>query len=81
MKEVPVRFYVPQSRLSLLVSAENSHKSLSVSNILESTNQDIVAGKLNFDTIVAALLTMNYRYDYTEGPGSGIDYDVFERTQ
>jgi hypothetical protein len=60
MKEVPVRFYVPQARLSLIVSAENSHKLLSTSNILESTDQDIVAGKLNFDTVEAALRTMNY---------------------
>jgi len=44
------------------------------------TDQDVVAGKLNFDTVAAALKLMGYDRRLTEGI-SFIAYDVLERTQ
>jgi hypothetical protein len=73
-----VRFFVPQSELNLLVSAENSHATLySTSGIPNNSNQQQVAGKLNYDTVVAALGNLHYFKSTNEGTHH---FDVLERT-
>jgi len=72
-----VRFFVPQSELNLLISAENSHANLYTGNNPVVTNQETVAGKLNFDTVVAALGQLHYFQTTAEGKHH---FDVLERT-
>ena len=74
--QIRVRFFVPQSTLGLLVSAKHSDANI-VANTYSRVDQDIVAGKLNFDTVVSALNSMSY---YQTAPNEGTHhFDVLNR--
>jgi hypothetical protein len=75
------RFFVPQAKLNLLVSAENSHVSLYDGKNPNRTEQDIVAGKLNYDTLVKALNNLGFTLIGSEtDPLGSYTFDVLERT-
>ncbi len=66
-----VRFYVLKSNLRMIISAENSNKTLSVS----STPAEI-AGKLNYSNLINALGTLGWKVNIANGQ---YDFDIFER--
>lgn len=81
-----LRFYIQRSNLSMVVSAENSHIPVSVWDNVELkmvpktdvTNLDVVAGKLNVDSVFAGFKRLGWVTDYdSEKPR--YDIDLFER--
>lgn len=70
-----VRFYVPSNsidKLYLIISAENTTADLSENN-LPNLNADIIAGKLNYDTLLAAFNNLKYFVATTEQKARHID--------
>lgn len=65
-----VRYYVPQSKLSMLVSGENMATELN-----GVTDKDIIAGRLNGDSLKKNLTKLGYY----ESVDSVANYDVFDR--
>lgn len=66
-----VRYYVPQSKISTLISGENMAAELN-----GVTDQDIIAGRLNSDSLKQNLTGLGY----FETVDSDANYDVFDRT-
>jgi hypothetical protein len=67
-----VRFYVLKSNLRMIVSADNSYKTLSVTS-----TPDEIAGKLNYSNLTTALGTLGWKVNITNNQ---YDYDIFERS-
>ncbi|MBQ6268849.1 MAG: T9SS type A sorting domain-containing protein [Bacteroidetes bacterium] len=68
-----VRFYIPSNsldRLYLLISAENTTADLSDPSLLDA---DIIAGRLNYDTLITAFNNMKYFIATTEQKSRHID--------
>ena len=78
--EKKVRFYVPSNsidKLYLLISAENTTANLDASNI-ENLNADIIAGKLNYDTLVSAFNSLKFFASTSEQKAR--HFDIIDRT-
>lgn len=72
-----VRFYVKQSNLSLLVSGENTWQNIGMGYATPTAEElDVMAGKLNFDSVVTNLNRMGW---YTLSGEGNYDFDVFDR--
>jgi hypothetical protein len=74
------RFYIKKSNQDMLISASNTYNvisTLSVPNI-EVTNPDMVAGKLNLDTLIMGLGRIGL-YQGAENEESQFDFDVIDR--
>lgn len=65
-----VRYYVPKSKIGMMISAENVK-----TNISNSTNPDQIAGRLNIDSLKAGLAKIGYY----QNADSLNNYDVFNR--
>jgi hypothetical protein len=68
-----VRFYLKRSPLKLLVSAENTTADLYYSG---TPTVDEIAGRLNFDTLMAGFRYLGWYTDLDEGK---MDIDIFDR--
>jgi hypothetical protein len=72
-----VRFYVPQAQLRTLISAENSFAELyDINRVAVEDDAEIVAGRLNYDTVTTAFGNMQYSQNTAENKSH---YDVFDR--
>ncbi len=65
-----VRYYVPQSKLSMLISGENM-----AADLTGVTNVDVIAGRLNSDSLKKNLTVLGY----SESVESETNYDIFDR--
>lgn len=68
-----VRFYIQRSPFRILLSAENSNVTLNANSSV-----DAIAGKLNYDSLVAGINKLGWFIDMDSDPRR-YDYDVFER--
>ena len=68
---------MPKSTLSLIVSAESSY--IDICNELYDVNQDEIAGRLNYDTLIKALNDLQFFQYRDEGGGGVHHFDVLER--
>lgn len=69
-----VRFYVMRSKLTMLVSTENSWR-----DITPASDVDHIAGRLNYDSLIAGLFALGWFTDIlAEEPRE--DIDIFDRT-
>ena len=66
-----VRFYIRKSDMRILASVENS-----MLNLDQNSTQDEIAGRLNADSLFAALGHINWTIDLDD---ARYDYDVFDR--
>ncbi|MGC8747599.1 MAG: T9SS type A sorting domain-containing protein [Candidatus Kapaibacteriota bacterium] len=66
-----VRYYIPQSKTRALLSVENSMVQLDANS-----TADEIAGRLNYDSLVAAFRKLGWMIDITEGI---FDFDIFDR--
>lgn len=66
-----VRYYVPKSKISMLISGENVAANLNDANV----NQDKIAARLNMDSLKTGLKKLGFYAN----PDSLNNYDVFDR--
>ena len=66
-----VRYYIPQSKTRALLSVENSMVQLD-----QNSTVDEIAGRLNYDSLVAAFRKFGWMVDIAEGV---YDFDIFDR--
>lgn len=66
-----VRYYIPKTKTGFAVTAENIG-----ANLTDERNADIIAGKLNFNTVVTALEELGYSRDMNDPK----NFDVFDRS-
>lgn len=77
-----VRFFIQRSALKMLVSAENTYADLSeagLTAIAQNQRSNIVAGKLNSDSLVAGLNKLGWLVERKTEPKE-YDFDIFDRT-
>ena len=70
-----VRFYTPADNLNMLVSGENI-----VTGITPNGNKDIIAGRLNYDSLASGLKKLGWYSNVVKHSGDTLVYDVFDRT-
>lgn len=68
-----VRFYIQRSPFRILLSSENSNVTLAANS-----PADVVAGKLNYDSLVSGINKLGWFIEMDSDPRR-YDYDVFER--
>ncbi len=66
-KSKTVRFFVPRSDLGVLISAENTNASLYKTGVPIAVDNNVIAGKLNYDTLIKAFNNMAYFVTSSEG--------------
>jgi len=82
-----VRFYVKKSKHDILITATNTfHKIYDTIGIriipdTNITNLDMVAGKLNLDSLVSGLGRLGYeQINLTSGEDPSFDFDIIDRS-